>query len=419
MIRIQETENEYLLYIPAAQRHRAKKIRPREWDWQRICWVYPRSGHIFKSLMEEFGSDSTAEISIGIPQSSDEQRRDVEKNSEIQSLRGRLAQLQARIEFLTDSDNRSTANWKRTVSEMAERLQRVERDYAKMTEQNKQLRADKRKLTDEVKNSAADREQALGDMAVSLQRKDQEFANLTKQNRQTRAENRKLTDEIKDSAADREQAFGDMADSLHRKEQEIDKLTKQNAGLKARSRKLSDRIREIEKSGKETMPLRGRNESTDPANRPNRSVLSDAIDIFRDTMRPFVIRSLKQVPGCTVEEVIRRSVPSHQADEFDQNLRRHSDLASAIDVNYFPRLVQHNWRDAFSISFQGRETIKNELWMIAEARNEVSHPPVGDFGPDFTGAHLYHIAEVLGRINAPEQKEKVKEMRLDWSKGFG
>ena len=373
MIRIQETENEYLLYIPAAQRHRAKKIRPREWDWQRVCWVYPRSGHIFKSLMEEFGSDSTAEISIGIPQSSDEQRRDVEKNSEIQSLRGRLAQLQARIEFLTDSDNRSTANWKRTVSEMAERLQRVERDYAKMTEQNKQLRAEKRKLTDEVKNSAADREQALGD----------------------------------------------MADSLHRKEQEIAKLTKQNAGLKARSRKLSDRIREIEKSGKETMPLRRRNESTEPANRPNRSVLSDAIDIFRDTMRPFVIRSLKQVPGCTVEEVIRRSVPSHQADEFDQNLRRHSDLASAIDVNFFPRLVQHNWRDAFSISFQGRETIKNELWMIAEARNEVSHPPVGDFGPDFTGAYLYHIAEVLGRINAPEQKEKVKEMRLDWSKGFG
>ena len=38
--------------------------------------------------------------------------------------------------------------------------------------------------------------------------------------------------------------------------------------------------------------------------RPNRDVLNEALDAFRDAMRPFVVRGMKQVKGKTVENAI-------------------------------------------------------------------------------------------------------------------
>ena len=78
-----------------------------------------------------------------------------------------------------------------------------------------------------------------------------------------------------------------------------------------------------------------------------------------------------------------------------------------------------NWRDSFSFAFQDKISIQNELWMICEARNAVSHPATYDFGTDFTGAYLYHIGQVLERINAPEQKETVKGIRAEWEESLG
>ena len=38
--------------------------------------------------------------------------------------------------------------------------------------------------------------------------------------------------------------------------------------------------------------------------RPHRDVLNKALDIYRDAMRPFIIRSLKQIKGKHIEEAI-------------------------------------------------------------------------------------------------------------------
>ena len=145
--------------------------------------------------------------------------------------------------------------------------------------------------------------------------------------------------------------------------------------------------------------------------RPNKDALSKAIDIFRDAMRPFLLRGLRRVPGSDPESVIRRSLPPHQADTFAQALRQGNDLASAIDMNFFPSLVQKNWREVFSTEFRDERTIQNELWLIAEARNQVSHPGTQDLDPEYTRAHLYHIADALARINAPEQRRAVEGIR--------
>ena len=141
--------------------------------------------------------------------------------------------------------------------------------------------------------------------------------------------------------------------------------------------------------------------------RPNRKALSSAIDIFRDAMRPFLIRCLRRVPGATVEVAIKRSLSPHHADSFEREFRRSNDLPSAIDVNYFPHLVQRNWRDAFAPELSGDKSIQSELWLISGARNQVAHPGTQDLEEDFTRAHLYHISTVLGTIKAVEPKRAV------------
>ena len=147
--------------------------------------------------------------------------------------------------------------------------------------------------------------------------------------------------------------------------------------------------------------------------RPNRAALSTAIDIFRDAMRPFLLRCLRRVRGSGLTDVIRRSLSPHQADSFMQALSQGNDMASAIDVNYFPPLVQSNWRAVFSAEFGGDRTILNQLWLITSARNDVSHPGTRDLERDFVSARLYDIADALGRINAPEQKVAVNALRSE------
>ncbi len=107
--------------------------------------------------------------------------------------------------------------------------------------------------------------------------------------------------------------------------------------------------------------------------RPNKDALSDAIDIYRDAMRPFLLRRLRQVPGNTVDAAICAAVGDRRADEVKQRLGQGSKIDDVIDVNDFPHLVQRHWRE-FSDAFGDDKAIQSELWFINRARNSVSHP---------------------------------------------
>ena len=147
--------------------------------------------------------------------------------------------------------------------------------------------------------------------------------------------------------------------------------------------------------------------------RPNRDALTKAIDIYRDAMRPFLLRSLRRIPNSNVEASIQRSLPDRQADNFLNELGKGIDVESALDVNFFPSLVgnYHNWKDAFSAAFNGDKTVQNELWIISDARNQISHPGTQDLEEEYTRTNLYLIADVLGKINEPELKRQVEEIR--------
>ena len=146
--------------------------------------------------------------------------------------------------------------------------------------------------------------------------------------------------------------------------------------------------------------------------RPNRETLDKALNIFRDAMRPFIVRHLRQVPGATVEEAIKRSLPDWKVVYFEQNLgNRGGNIAASIDVNDFPHLVQRNWRETFAAAFGNANTITSTLRLIADARNQTAHPNESDLETEFVRTHLYHIADLLQRINALEEAGAVSSIR--------
>lgn len=146
--------------------------------------------------------------------------------------------------------------------------------------------------------------------------------------------------------------------------------------------------------------------------RPNREALDEALNIFRDAMRPFIVRHLRQVPGATVEEAIKRSLPDRKVVYFQQNLgNKGGNIAASIDVNDFPHLVQRNWHETFAAPFNNASTIRPSLWLIADGRNQTAHPGDSDLETEYVRTQLFHIADLLERINTPEQAGAVSKIR--------
>lgn len=147
--------------------------------------------------------------------------------------------------------------------------------------------------------------------------------------------------------------------------------------------------------------------------RPHRDVLNKALDIYRDAMRPFIIRSLKQIKGKHVEDAICDVLSPKQVNDFEQNLQNNGgNVQAAIDIGDFPNLISRNWRgEIFGRQFGGDMTVQNLLYLITQARNHVMHPSTEDLESEYVRVSLFHISDVLGRINAPEAKAEVKKLR--------
>ena len=71
-IRISETGTEYLLFIPANQKQRAKRVKPIKFDFSRQCWVYDRDLSNYYALIREFADDLTLSSSFTNPQEDEE-----------------------------------------------------------------------------------------------------------------------------------------------------------------------------------------------------------------------------------------------------------------------------------------------------------------------------------------------------------
>ena len=148
---------------------------------------------------------------------------------------------------------------------------------------------------------------------------------------------------------------------------------------------------------------------------PNQEALNKALNIYRASMRSFIIFHLKKIPGMNLEDVVIDSVGDWRADEIDRILSESDrDIESVIDINDFPHLVNKNWVDAFERTLNDDKTFRNQLWLIVECRNaDWAHPPEGDAEFESTWVHLFLIADVLGKIKRPDKQREVEIIRDD------
>ena len=125
--------------------------------------------------------------------------------------------------------------------------------------------------------------------------------------------------------------------------------------------------------------------------RPNQDALYQALNTYRDAMRPFILRNLKTVYNLAPEDRFQ-----NEAD---------------IDIGDFPHLFRRYWRDAFEQCFDPDRDVRSAVGVITEARNKVAHPQTEDFASGYALSRLHEIADMLGQINAPEQKREVEAIR--------
>ncbi len=151
---------------------------------------------------------------------------------------------------------------------------------------------------------------------------------------------------------------------------------------------------------------------------PNRDALRDANDIYLDTMRPFIIHYLKQVPGETVEDLIGQALTDEQADKFWEELDKDNDIESAIDFSYFPLIIKNRWliiqnrrNYGFAQRFNQDMTVQSMLWLIKDGRNSCEHRGKKDLDSEFVRINLFLIADVLGKINRPDKQHEVEGIR--------
>ena len=146
---------------------------------------------------------------------------------------------------------------------------------------------------------------------------------------------------------------------------------------------------------------------------PNQEALNKALNVYRAAMRSFIISCLRQIQGTDVESAVTDSLGYRRADEIERLLiQTDRSIESVIDINDFPYIVNKNWDSAFERTLNDDKTFRNQLWLIVECRNaEWAHPPDGDAEFESTWAHLFFIADVLGKINKPDAKVRVEAIR--------
>ncbi len=145
----------------------------------------------------------------------------------------------------------------------------------------------------------------------------------------------------------------------------------------------------------------------------NQEALNKALNIYRAALRPFIISCLRQIQGIDVESAVTDSLGYRRADEIERLLiQTDRSIESVIDINDFPHIVNKNWDSAFDTHLNDDKVFRNQLWLIVECRNaDWAHPSDGDAELESTRAHLFLIADVLGKINKPDAKDRVEAIR--------
>ena len=146
-------------------------------------------------------------------------------------------------------------------------------------------------------------------------------------------------------------------------------------------------------------------------NRPNKQALTEALDIFRDAMRHFIIRNLKKVQGRKPVDIVKAGLNGDRRETFLRDMEAGRSLEEAIDVGDFRTIVRNSWTEVFRSSIGGSGRPTDILQAIAGARIQVAHPVAHDIDYNFTLDRLEDIIQILSDINYPGDSESVTNIK--------
>lgn len=145
--------------------------------------------------------------------------------------------------------------------------------------------------------------------------------------------------------------------------------------------------------------------------RPNRDALDDALSIYRDAMRPFIVKGLESVSG---GKPLKDKVSDALGRSFLNELKKNNgDVESTIDVGDFVALISKFWNPPFRKAFKDRKNkVTDKLDCIRAARNFVMHPPTEDIGITDTIEWMDTISDVLSQIGCLDEQRRVENIRV-------
>ena len=145
--------------------------------------------------------------------------------------------------------------------------------------------------------------------------------------------------------------------------------------------------------------------------RPNGNALREAIDIYRDAMRPFIVRNLRKVRGGKVEDHLCAALWKKEGQIRAQLKPDRSNLNELFDVNDMPYIVRRFWRDGFNSAFTNPQSVEAILHIVSDVRNKVAHPGDRDISAGTAETGFEKVIEALERINAPDESRAVERIR--------
>jgi hypothetical protein len=99
-VELRETDTEFLLFIHASQKERAREIEGRPRDTERRCWVYPKTARVYDAIIAEFGDDMVS-TSIKRPTLPSVSAQKAALQVENENLRGELDKIHKTLELIS------------------------------------------------------------------------------------------------------------------------------------------------------------------------------------------------------------------------------------------------------------------------------------------------------------------------------
>ena len=143
---------------------------------------------------------------------------------------------------------------------------------------------------------------------------------------------------------------------------------------------------------------------------PVKTMLQQALDIYRDAVCPFAVRCMSQIKGMSVEDAIAGALSDRREPEFRRAVRDGEKPAGALEIADIPWLVRRRW-NVFAQDVGDDHDISNQMWAAANARNKVAHPRAGDIDADYAQARLWDVVAVLEKIGAKVPAKQVSGIR--------